>query len=376
MLLGVYPARSWIGSYEWLLGVSTQISLIGLALLAFLCTTNFASGHWLVRIFIWGSLPVLLYGVAQYFGLDPIPWARWGDGGAVMATLGNQNYFGGYLALLLPLTLSEWFVSENRLGRAALMVLVIGQAFCLIATGSKGAMLATVIACLLLLWWPRRFVWWQTAAALAAVVAVSMIATMLIALQGDALGDVAVGATRREVRPFTWESAYRAVAARPLFGWGSSSFDLTLAENASAGFRKRIMPLDRVMDRAHNLWLELAVESGLPGLGLWLAMTAAAGHAVLTSAERQSDLKTKTLLLGGVASLFGYMIYQVVNPSDLGTVSVFWWLVGWTLGSSFAVRVEDDAPPLKLENVKFVLQMLWLVAVFGFGYGAWQWVVN
>jgi len=57
-------------------------------------------------------------------------------------------------------------------------------------------------------------------------------------------------------------------------------------------------------------------------------------------------------------------------------VSLFWWLAGWALGLSFPARVEDDALPHKLDNAKFVLQMLWLVAVFGFGYGVWQWIVN
>ena len=155
-------------------------------------------------------------------------------------------------------------IASNRVERTLYVALVVLQIACLIVTHSNGAIIAALLACALLMFWYWRRATWMTKVFIIGVLLFSMIATMLIAVQGDAIGDGLVKLTNygREVRPFTWESGLNAVAARPLFGWGLSSFDLTHEQYASPGFRINLFPMPRVMDRVHNLWLE-SVETGL-----------------------------------------------------------------------------------------------------------------
>jgi O-antigen ligase len=379
--LAIYPARSWVGSYEWQLGMFTQIHLIAVCGLTFLIVRRPQDGQRLLRIAVWGSVPVLIYGVIQYFGVDPIPWTRWGDAGSVIATLGNENYFGAYLAMLLPVTLSQVISAASRAGRALYCGMVILQVACLAVTRSNGAIIAALLACGIFLFWYWRRTMWLTKTLMASALALSLIVTLLIAVQGDAIGDGLVRLTNygREVRPFTWESGLSAVAARPLSGWGLSSFDLTQAQYASPGFRINMFPMARVMDRVHNVWLEIALETGLAGLALWLTMMIGGGSAVLRAAERTLSGETRTMIVGCVAACFGYVIYQVVNPSDLATLTIFWWLIGLAFGLSFLpVVIESGNFSLPAESpvASFVLQALFLFTAVGAVYGFWQWAVN
>ena len=66
--LAFYPARSWIGSYEWQLGMFTQIHLIAVCGLTFLSVRRAQDGQRLLRIMCWGSAPIL-HGVMQYLDL-------------------------------------------------------------------------------------------------------------------------------------------------------------------------------------------------------------------------------------------------------------------------------------------------------------------
>ena len=132
------------------------------------------------------------------------------------------------------------------------------------------------------------------------------------------------------------------------------------------------------MDRVHNLWLELAVETGLVGLSLCVVMMIFGGNAVLQVVDCLKDSEAKMMLLGCVAALFGYVIYQVVNPSDLGTVMIFGWLIGIVLGLSFPQADADlssNSLVLEINHARIILQVLFLFTAIGTVYGFWHWVI-
>jgi hypothetical protein len=80
-----------------------------------------------------------------------------------------------------------------------------------------------------------------------------------------------------------------------------------------------------------------------------------------------------------VAACFGYVIYQVVNPNDLGSALVFWWLIGLTLGVSFP-QIESESINtswvMQPAHAGFLLQSLFLVTAVGAVYGFWLWAAN
>jgi hypothetical protein len=161
-----------------------------------------------------------------------------------------------------------------------------------------------------------------------------------------------------------------------------ASFDLAQSGYATPGFREFVMSHDRAMDRTHNLPLEIMVESGLVGLLLFGSGIAVTLDSIIKQSLAQ-PVPTRTLALGGLMAILAYLLYQMANPSDLGTVVVFWWIIGWTLGVCFYSQSEVTLEPLPVEahttglnTMIFVGQLLLLVTVVGAVYGLWQWRVG
>ena len=83
-----------------------------------------------------GSVPVCLYGFAQYAGLDPLAWQT-DSVSPVLSTLGRSNFVAAYLAVIIPLTLVIAWRSLNiqaATAKVAGTVLVVMQVGCLALT--------------------------------------------------------------------------------------------------------------------------------------------------------------------------------------------------------------------------------------------------
>ncbi len=372
------PARSWLGSYQWSLGLFTQLGLWALAWLTFLTISNEQTSQWLYRIAILGSIPVIAYGLIQYFGLD---WVRWilPIKGVVFSTFGNQNFLGGYLSILIPLTLNECLESKKWLLRLVWGILLVAQLWCLWETYCNGALIAVAVSSLWLLWQRWRFDWRVSFVVASTLLVASLIISAALGIYGEGLGTIYLNVNPYENRLFAWAAAHNAVTARPLLGWGLSSFDLILPANATQGFLYQQAIYEHnwfTFDRAHNIWWELAVETGLPGAILWMLLFGTLLYTVLRSTQSQSPLRGR--LIAASAALLSYFLHQLFNPSDIGSVTIFWWLVGWTLGTAFLPNDSEtiiDQPFIQPDGAILLSQIFFLVTAFGTGYGLWQWAL-
>src|SRR5687768_17018082 len=100
----VTPDATWWGSYQRLQGTYSQYSymLLGLIVIANLRTR--AQLERLINFMVLTSLPVVLYGLAQWARLDPLPWA--GDTATrVASTMGNAIFVAAWLIMVVPFTL-------------------------------------------------------------------------------------------------------------------------------------------------------------------------------------------------------------------------------------------------------------------------------
>lgn len=368
------PARSWFGSYDWQLGLLTQFGLMGVAWLMLISIRDVRAARTVQGSLIFASIPVILYGTMQVFQLDPFKWQAWyvSDLSArrVFSTLGNQNYLGIYLAMVMTMTLSVLLDSKTRVRRIGIVILLIAQAWCLWLTDSRSAVIALVMSSSSLVVGRWRFVLWQARVIWVSVVIISIVATFVASSAlGEQIADSVSPRSTIDIRPLIWESASRAVAARPWNGWGLSSFDLAMVNHAAPAFIKRLSDPDiggRVIDRAHNLWWELLVEVGAPGLVIWLTMMALIVDVILRAAS--AVVENRNLVFAGLAIVLGYVTYQTVNPGDLGSLIIFWCVLGWTLAISLPRDEKLD------HDARYVTQAFLIVAAFGVGYGLWAWI--
>jgi O-antigen ligase len=229
-----------------------------------------------------------------------------GTGGRVSSLLGNAEYFGTYLVLTIPLMIARAlrapaarFSAPLRWGLAALMILALS------ATQSRSGILGCVASLVVFSYLasaaPRARRW--------------ILATGCTA----ALGIVTVTVIRPDIGTRIWESAgihrgtsiarrltfwqggLEAFGDHPLSGNGIGSFERTLFAHRSPDYW--VHGGEDVIPHAHNEYLEVAVEFGIPGLMLLagsLALILRAGiRASAKGAGRMSLIAAA--LVGGLA---------------------------------------------------------------------------
>ena len=182
-------ARSWFGSYDWQLGLLTQMGLMGVAWLTLISIRDVRAARVVQWAIVFTSIPVILYGAMQFFQLDPFKWQGCFTA-QVFSTFGNPNYFGGYLAIVVLLTLSAWLDSNKMSARLGLGVLLVAQAWGLWVTSCRSAIVAVAVTAPLLILWRWRFNLWQARIVLLGIVIASMIGTFVVTTQGEKIVEV------------------------------------------------------------------------------------------------------------------------------------------------------------------------------------------
>jgi tetratricopeptide (TPR) repeat protein len=208
---------------------------------------------------------------------------------------GNPNWLGLVLAVTLPLSLSALLRAPRGSQHERLLaVLVLPQIPALLLAQSRTAWVALAVAGVVTL--ADRRVPLKRNAALALAVAVGAAATLLVA-HGGALRSL-------EGRIWIWRLAARAAAGALPWGEGLGAFPhrfLALQGEALAG-----LPPAEAARRfvnatsAHDDWLEITVEMGLPGL---LLLAAALGAGIVACRRAGARAEAATLIAFAVAAL-------------------------------------------------------------------------
>lgn len=229
---------------------------------------------------------------------------------------------GPFLALLLwppLLAAAAWLAARwGALAAAAPSALALATVF---LTGQRLAalqVLAGLGAGALLLPPLRR------AAAMAALAGVVALAALPV-LAPDAFRrlvlDFASGAPARAYLD-VFQGGFAAVAAAPWTGWGQDGFRAACAALGDGG----------CPSHPHNVYLEAAVEAGLPGLLLFLAFSLLAFAAVAPALWRQGGPEGRGLLLSLVlAALAVGVLKSAGSIHQAGPVAL---LAGWALAAA------------------------------------------
>ena len=238
-------------------GTAVRAGWIGLA----------AAGTLLAVHGLWQSLAGFER-LAAEAGLPEAVRTRLASGRAV-ATLGVPGALAGFFALSLPITAAlAWRARASRGAAFAAGAAAVLQAAALIATRSVAAPLSLALAAALVAWCRAP----STARRRLAIVSLAGGGAIAAALTLWRLASYTVateGAGPLVLRAGNWRAALAMVADRPLFGGGLGCFGILFP-----AYRDWTMNESRF---AHNTWLQLAAEAGVPAalaagaLAIWLA---------------------------------------------------------------------------------------------------------
>ncbi|HOT22146.1 MAG TPA: O-antigen ligase family protein, partial [Sedimentibacter sp.] len=297
----------------------------------------------LFKIILVTAIIVSIYGILQTMNFDPFPrdvlrenWSK-----RAFSTMGNPNFLGSYIVLIIPTTIFFYIINKNITGLTAYAILF----YCLLSTGTRGAWLGTIAS--IMAFAAIHYMYFRyskgefTRYIILLVITILLLALYnfntegafidrFLSIKRDAdefltKGDRAdySGANRG----FIWKRVAELIKKRPLTGYG--------IENLGEAFKKyytqdmiELWNEVRYLDKAHNEYLHIAVTSGIPSLLVYLTFIS---QIILKGLFRLKNCKTALLIL---SSVIGYMTAAFFNISVVSVAYVYWIFLGLLAGSN------------------------------------------
>ena len=286
----------------------------------------------LIGLVLQSVMSVLQYtGIHLALGFSPVGELR-----RVVGTLGWPNTLGAYSAAIVSCALTLWIWGaggrSETLIRAACMVGFLP----LILTFSRGAWLALLAAVAFSLFLGWRKAWLGTSglvrlvvAALSAAIIGASVATSITArLNEETLAD----------RFRLNQVAVSMIKAHPVVGVGINTFVDVMRRYDTTGVSSYFP------QPVHNVFLLVAAETGLVGLGLFLLLILSAFRVGLRAAKTDD----RFLSVCAIGVLSGLIVLVVSNLLDVhlrtdGLYALFWLLIGLvsairTMNTSTAIQ--------------------------------------
>ena len=292
------------------------------------------------------------YGLLQYFNMEIVwPYTLNPYGGRAVSTFGNPNFLSTFNVALMPIALALFLVEKSSARRwtyGALFLIFEGALF---STLTRSSWAGAFVACAALALSPRmraraasepRTLGFLAgaAAAMALLWPSSSIATGYTPTVIGRLTEFSTMMKHENYyspfhqRVLIWTSAWLMGSESPLLGKGAGLFELfypfyqgTLLHAYAFYHGMRTHA-----NNSHNEILEVFSQTGLLGLGAFLAFWA----AFFESARRwaKSRLGDDPLWIGAVAGCAGVLADNMLNVSLHFAVPafLFWWIAGLAMG--------------------------------------------
>jgi putative inorganic carbon (hco3(-)) transporter len=253
----------------------------------------------------------------------------------------HPNIIAGTLALLTPLAMAPLLFAWSRVAdgeRVIYMAGTLAMTGILVLTQSRGALMgvtAALLSLILLRWcWGWRIM----------VVIVSLLALTFYFVGPDLFVDQSGLSTVRgwEGRQEIWSRAFYIIQDFPFTGIGIGNFNL-IADT----FYPFFLAAPGQTPHAHNLFLQISVDLGIPGLIVWLSLVLiilVSSWQILAIGQMSNDGWLAGLGAGLLASQIVMLVHGVTDSVLWGTKpSVVLWFV-WGI-ALVTLLLYQPAPP-------------------------------
>lgn len=215
------------------------------------------------------------------------------------AVVGDPNYFSVSAVLCIPIALCLMKPLRKAWQRAFLLGSIFLITVAMVLAASRGGFLGLVAATLLLLYRSRKR--WRNLALVAALAPVILFLPLapIQRLVHPNYSD----REAQDARLVAWRAGLRMLSAHPLAGVGLGNFKASMI-----AYRDRD---DTIVSIAHNTYLEVAAETGIPALLLFLVLIGVSCASLERSRRRAIRLRGELLsqmALGMEAGVLGFAV--------------------------------------------------------------------
>ncbi len=338
-----HPALAWDGSNWRRMGGLSECAVVlaALGIAAYTLRSPERLG-WLLRAMCAAGLLTSLYGIAQYFGFDPLlPKAGYEAGEGIFrivrppGTLGHSDYFAAFL--LWPVFAGIGLWQAGSWSRPLAFLASACGIIAILLSGSRGAVAALFLgACVLAVMLRPNARVVAGAAALAALAlgafyfspAGQRLRARVHWIAEDRLGGA---------RLLLWRDSLRMAGAKPLTGFGPDTFVAEFPQFQSEDLARAYPEFSH--ESPHNILLDALTAEGVPGV-LVLIVVAVAGMMGALSAQPWNSVLTVALLPGFAAGLVAHQFIVFTAP----TAFYFYLVAGVLAGAGASSSPVFRAP--------------------------------
>ncbi len=317
----------------------------------------------IISIYLHIALLVSAVGIRQFFfGADAL--ATWVDADSSLAGttrvysyLGNPNLLASYIMPAVMLSAVAIVTWQRWLPKALAVVMVFVNTACLVLTFSRGGWIGLVaggfaLVLLLVHWWsvrlPRFWRIWSIPIVLGISVGLVLVAVMAVEPLRDRVASIFMGRedSSNNFRINVWMAVIDMIQSRPILGIGpgNSAFNKVYPLFQQAGYTAL---------SAYSVFLEVAVETGLIGLGclIWLLMVTFTQGWMQLQRLRQLRHRDAFWLMGAIATMVGMLSHGIVDTVWYRPqVSTLWWMMVAIVASYYSVMARQPAPMTATET--------------------------
>lgn len=290
-----------------------------------------------------------VYAIVQALGADPITWVDLDSKARPFATLGNPDFYGQFLSVVVIGSISA-LVFAPALGRLrwAIAALAVESAVLLVVVATRGAVIGVIGGLFVIgLLWLRRTGATRRALSRLALAAATLVVALGVVVVATPLGTrLAALATAPEVtgRLLIYQAAARIFADHPVLGVGFENFAVVYPQYEEAEGLKN----NRTQTSAHSWLFHTAATTGTVGLvTLGALLVALAVHAW----QRARDADATALLVATTATA-AYYGSGLVLPGAQSIQWIPWACIGVALASDLrTARVVARMPGVRLPGL-------------------------
>lgn len=335
------PAASVSGTNWRRFGLVTEVALAIFFLVAVaVLSRSRAAGQALLRVVAVTAVFCCLYGVLQYFELDPFIQRQIYSAGQFgqpilrpPSTLGSGPGFGNYGLMVVFLCLALWREEVGGWRYVAGGVTVLG-AIAVIVSGTRAPLLGLAAGIGFLA--ARRIRSIRPPALIVILTAAGCLIAFYLSPAGQYLRNratQAVGDWRGGTRTWLWRDSLRMFGRRPLIGYGLDRFGGEFPRFESAGLANAYP--DHYNESPHNVLLDTLLAQGILGLASLVGLLALAlwngwrhrncrgPHEIVFAGLASSLIAHQFFVLEATTAVYLYygIAFLLADPSAVGPVS-------------------------------------------------------
>lgn len=307
-LLVILSAASISASPDRAFSFYNYYHLMGRYILIYYLLINNLNSLPQVQRLVWSvmvsALLVTFYGFYQYVHGVDISTFQWVDGEQfpdlkvrIFSTLQNPNLLAGFLVVVMSLAVGQGLYADSVGNKLLLFALVVVLGICLVLTYSRGAWLSiVVVAAFCGRFYNRKVLWLFLIIPLVAFFCHDAVMERLISIFNPT-------DTSSTLRIALWESTIAMILDKPVLGIGWGAYWLVYPDYDF--FLNN--PAARIV-HAHNMYLHIAAEIGIPGLLAFLAVIYGHTKKAVDILSHTNNRRIAGLMLGIVAAVLGLAV--------------------------------------------------------------------